>query len=421
MGLLLTDEHYQLGEQILEKGIKKDIEKNPKDEWYYRAMFWYVINNMATDRVSDILRLYSQLNYDIEMLKDIAFIDNEFTNPITIEEYYNILIALSEDDQKMLVFDIEDLPYLIKNQMLDVLKEKNYEQFQAFINNNTDYSKSFEYNTILAKNLILNRENTLRYTDNIEPFVEKTPESLFKLIYHKFPLIKDFDINKTHSNDEWKMFIETQKWNLGVCKYLYEDIFDIDDLSYDIDLPSSYYFIFEKIKNLVHNTNRRLLNIIKHIEVPQEACLVKRIILDNSTDYKSIVDFTRQIKQLASSDKAGKIALKIKSYFKNVFLVESFEEFGNKTRYEIFVSLLDDFVNGKPNPKDYQILARTIYNSIYFIREDKEDKKLTWKSWYKEFCDASGCVYRKSYGTQKYEINKKVECFELIFPLDPKI
>lgn len=421
MGLLLTDEHYQLGRQILEEGIKKDIEKNPKDEWYYRAMFWDVLYMMIGDRINDILCLFAKLNIKLEHLKEIAFEDTESAIPTTIEEYYNILIELSEDDQKLLIFDIENLPYQIKNQMFDVLKEKNYEQFKLIINNNTNCSKSFENNAIIAKYLILNRNSPIRYANSLEPLTELTPESYLELIYQKFPSIKDFDVNQTHSDDDWKMFIEERKWELGVYKHLYGDIFYVNDFSYDNDIPSSYYFIFEKIKDVVHNTDKKLLNVLKHIEIPQEAWLVERIMLEEKDNYQSFLDLAKQLKLLASGSKAEIIAYHIKNYFKNVFLVESCEEFGNKTRYEIFVSLLDDFVNGKPKPKDYQILAKTIYNSIYFIREDKEDKKLTWKSWYKEFCNACRCVYKESYDDQAFTINKKVYDFVSIFPIDPEI
>lgn len=421
MNRLLKEEDYQTIQQEITKGIKDDIKNNPKNEWEYRALYWVSIQTIISDRLLEILNLMAHFKPSIDDLKEFALKHSESLKPVTIEEYYNILADLEEDDLKTLIFDIKDLPYQSKCEMIERVKEKNFEGFKTLIYNNIDCSIYIEKNTILAQELILFNNQPFCYVDNVDQLQDFFSKSYMDLLYAKFPSITDFDFRKVHSDDEWKLLIEEQKWVLGVTKHLFGILLcNTYDFDCNVDLTIENYLICKKVNQAAQKIDKRVITIFNHIPVPQEAYLVKKNMLE-CRDYQHIVELTRQIKQLASSDKAGKIALKIKSHFKNVFLVESCKDFGGKTRYEMFVSLLDDFVNGKPKPKDYQILAKTIYYSMYFIREDNEDKKLPWKSWYKEFCSASGCVYRESYEDQTFNINKKVECFESIFPLDPKI
>lgn len=417
MGTVLTEEQYQEGHDIIKKGIKQYIDKDPDNEWFYRALYWSVIMQMIADKITEIGNAILNPGPIMELIQSMAQADSKSYSPITVEDYFNILIDLNSDDQKLLIFNIKGLSYPDQCRILDVLKEKDLEKFRSIIYENKEVGASFEENTVLARKLTVFRNNPISCNVDEEQFEQLLPNHLLEIIERKFPKMYDFDENIPHSDDEWKLQIAYIKWNIGIYKYMYAEIFFEDsDFDYAEDIPIEIYILYEKLKEIVNNMDKRLLNIFKHIPIPTEAAFVKNLIVKNNSDYQRITSFTKQMKQLAANSKAENIGLKLKHHFKPLFVEEKCDVFDGKTRYEVFISLLEDFLNKNPKPKDYQILARIIYNSKYIIQSNKNDKSLSFKSWYEDFCNACGDgLYRESYDNQNYPSNEKTDPFKVIF------
>lgn len=416
----LTDEGRAEFQEWLDEGIAHLIKNEPELEQVYRCQFWWAVYQLILDKIREFNNIKETLDPPTikELSEDRVFC---FT---TVEEYYDILCELHQSLRKQLINRIEGLSYVDKSSMIDAIQNKNFEVFRSIIQNNKECSRSFEINSSLAKKVFCTIYKDIDSQLDVDVHEKLATETKFgEYVRKKFPIAFGFNFDNAYSDEEWKQMTAYIKWDLGVHRYLHEEYFlKIDDIIIEKQ-PIRWQLPLIKGRELVHNMDKRLFNIFKHIPIPEDAVLVTALTNTSEhldAEYNDILKYTDWLYQ-EKEGKANLIALKIKSHFKNVFLDEEREEFDNKTRYEMFVSLLDDFVNGKPKPKDYQILARTIYNSMYFIRHDEEDKNLHWKSWYKEFCSASGCVYRPCYETQNYEINDRVKCFESILPLDPRI
>lgn len=417
MGKILTEEQYQENLDIIKMGVKQYIDKDPENEWFYRALYWSVIMQMIADKITEMVNAILNSEPIIELIQSMAQVDSKSYAPITIEDYFNILIDLNSDDQKLLIFNIKGLSYPDKCRILDVLKEKDLEKFKSIIYENKEFGTSIEENTVLARKLIVFRNNPINCNVDEEQFEQLLPNHLLEIIERKFPKMIDFDRTIPHSDDEWKLQIAYIKWNIGIYKYMYNDIFFNDrDFNYAEDIPVEMYIRYEKLKDAVNNMDKRLFNIFKHIPIPTEAAFVTKLFKKNNSDYKRLTSFTKQMKQLAANSKAENIGLKLKHHFKPLFVEEKCDVFDGKTRYEVFISLLEDFLNKNPKPKDYQILARIIYNSKYIIKSNKNDKSFSFKNWYEVFCNACGDgVYKSSYDNQNYPSNEKTEPFKVVF------
>ena len=420
MSNLLTEEDRLYCQNIFDEGVSIRLKKRPENKYAYFCAYWYTIFNLLYDKIEDLKIIFDTIPCNInEALGEYP--ECSFT---TIEEYYNILTELEPKTRKELINKLDGLSFVDKSNLLNSIHEHNYERFVSIIQDNKELNMSFEMNSIMAKKTFcyFNRYIHAKISGETRKDLNVKVTGFGEYVDNKYHNELYFDFTKGHTDEEWIRETEFLKWGIGILKSIYGDWFlKIDNVVIE-KFPIKYHLPIIKIKELIHNTDQRLLNIFRHISIPEDADFA--LSLDDTSD---LIDVEYENIWLYKNSKTNKfekeserISQELKCYYKQVFIDEICDDLLGKTRFEVFTHLLDDFLNNRPKKKDYQILAKTIYNSKYLIKYNHKDERMSFATWYQIFCNTCGDVYTNSYVDQEYEINEKVEPFLAIFPPDPK-